>query len=600
MTLLDVVLLLSLPIINDAQEQPNKMYQTNQFNTTVSFRQNICGIQERYDTGEIPNLENALKGTELRTVNVISQYFRLGETGALDEEYPGLVAVLLDELARLGEFTWRNTYAVTPAPINGKTWTNLLQWTTETYDVSTDWWASSLVRMSLGVNFPEGWYDASIIMVGKKNKSSSDVFQMWVWLAPFDRWTWCLIVVTIVLSGYTYCLLEMIDTKSDRDQLQNSPLETIFLAAITFTTHFEFKPRTHPARLFTFSVSFWAMIMAAAYTANLASFLVVKHTPNLQLSSVEDAVRNRVRICVYGNTQAAEALKRVHPNARVIPKVKEEEIFEGVLQGDCVVALTTVSSWEFWERDANINGECNLEWIGRKFRNVAAGFATRADSGTLCSSLIKDVLNILFLKMKEEGFIEQAWNNHLAKTGIIDCQDPNLSKEDEIEDAAMNVKNMGGIFMLHLILSAAAIISALIHKWYDKFKSQRDKLAKGHTCVNTQNDILESNLDPLSSLNCVGGTLAELALVSGSQGSNSNMNGKKMEIINTINEQLAAQLAALVEISYQSKIVPDQSGRKNATVQIANDDVKQIHCQSKIVPDHSGRERECNNIDSQR
>eukprot|EP00588_Corethron_pennatum_P029704 CAMPEP_0194313844 /NCGR_PEP_ID=MMETSP0171-20130528/10691_1 /TAXON_ID=218684 /ORGANISM="Corethron pennatum, Strain L29A3" /LENGTH=567 /DNA_ID=CAMNT_0039068977 /DNA_START=114 /DNA_END=1817 /DNA_ORIENTATION=- len=557
MTLLTLVLLLSLPFNYDAQELPNKTYQTNQFNTTVTFRQNVCGIQERYNRGEITNLENALKGTELRTVNAISQYFRLDETGALDEEYPGLTAVLLDELARLGEFAWRDTYAVTPAPIKGKTWTHLLQWTSETYDVSVDWWANSLHRMSLGVNFPTGWYDASIIMVGKKNKSSSDAFQMWAWLAPFDLWTWCLILVTIVLSGFTYCLLEIIDTDSDRDHLHDSPLESIFLAAIAFTTHFEFKPRTHPARLFTFSVSFWAMLVAAAYTANLASFLVVKQTPQLQLNSVEDAVRNRVLICVFENTDADEALKRAYPNAKVIRKVTEAEIFESVLQGDCAVAITTVSSWEFWERDANTNRECNLEWIGRKFRNVEAGFATRADSGTFCTSLIKDVLNILFLKMKDEGFIEQAWKNHLARIATIDCQDRNLRKEDEI-NATMNLKNMGGIFALHLILSAAAIISALMYKLYGKFKPQRDKLAKADICFDTQHDLQQSNLNSISSLNYARGRLAELALASGSQESDSNMNEKQMEIINTIHEQLAV----LVEVSCQSKIVPDHSGRR--------------------------------------
>ena len=95
-------------------------------------------------------MEDALEGLELPTVNVISQYFRLNEeTGALDGDYPGLTSVLLDELARRAEFTWRDSYAVTSEPNieRRRNWTELLQWTAETYDVSLDWWAHSISRM---------------------------------------------------------------------------------------------------------------------------------------------------------------------------------------------------------------------------------------------------------------------------------------------------------------------------------------------------------------------------------------------------------------------------------------------------------------------
>lgn len=167
--------------------------------------------------------------------------------------------------------------------------------------------------------------------------------------------------------------------KSDRGISKNRPMETIFLAAITFTTQFDFSPRTHPAWLFAFSLSFWAMLVTAAYTANLSSFLVVKNTPTLQINSVTDAVRSGLPICVFKGTQADEALESAYSNANLIRKDSDDKIFEGVLQGDCTVAVTTVSSWGFWERDASINENCNLEWIRRTFRNVLVGFATKAD-----------------------------------------------------------------------------------------------------------------------------------------------------------------------------------------------------------------------------
>lgn len=64
---------------------------------------------------------------------------------------------MLDELARRARFTWRDSFAVfAEVPIAGKTYTELL----------------SVNGMSLGVSFPEGWFDSSISLVGSKQDSN--------------------------------------------------------------------------------------------------------------------------------------------------------------------------------------------------------------------------------------------------------------------------------------------------------------------------------------------------------------------------------------------------------------------------------------------
>eukprot|EP00550_Attheya_septentrionalis_P005091 CAMPEP_0198283400 /NCGR_PEP_ID=MMETSP1449-20131203/2997_1 /TAXON_ID=420275 /ORGANISM="Attheya septentrionalis, Strain CCMP2084" /LENGTH=577 /DNA_ID=CAMNT_0043979985 /DNA_START=22 /DNA_END=1755 /DNA_ORIENTATION=- len=455
-----------------AQEQPSALYQTENFNTDVMFRQSVCDLHEQYDAGN-RSLENALEGLELRVVVGTNQYFQL-TNGTIDEDYPGLTARLLDELAGRGKFTWRNSFAVsTFVPTENKTWTELLKWTTDTYDVSATWWAQSVDRLALGVSYPEGWYDASIIMVSKKNSDSSK-FDPWSWLDPFASGVWIMIGVTIIFSGLVYWFLERIDHKSDKRSLHNSPLESIFLAGILFTSHFLFHPRTHAARLFSLSLAFWALLTGAAYTANLASFLVVQNSPKISISSVDAAVKMNVRICIFESTQADEAFTKAYPlYTNIIRKQEEEEIFLGVASGECTVAVTTVSSWRFWERNVDINDNCHMDWIGRIFMFVSAGFATTSDSGTLCTSLIRDVLNFHFGKMKEEGVLELLWEDHLKRTATIDCQYDTLPAGGEDSSSQLDLSNMGGIFIFHFALSILAIIVALIRKVYDE-KKKRD------------------------------------------------------------------------------------------------------------------------------
>ena len=99
-------------------------------------------------------------------------------------------------------------------------------------------------------------------------------------------------------TGVAYFLLERLNVETDERQLEKDALTAIFLSAITFTSHFEFKPQTHPARLLSFSWTLWTLIMASAYTANLASFLVSRHQVNFSVNTLEDALKSNIPVCV--------------------------------------------------------------------------------------------------------------------------------------------------------------------------------------------------------------------------------------------------------------------------------------------------------------
>jgi hypothetical protein len=123
-----LVLLFALVARAVAQEAPNKIYQTNQFNTSQEFRQDFCERYRSVADGEL-ELSSALKGVAIRSVLVLSEFNNIVD-GKIDEDYPGLECVLLDELCKRAGCTWRDTYAITgPDPIEGKTWTEVLTWT---------------------------------------------------------------------------------------------------------------------------------------------------------------------------------------------------------------------------------------------------------------------------------------------------------------------------------------------------------------------------------------------------------------------------------------------------------------------------------------
>ena len=75
------------------QESPT--LNINQFNTSITYRTDVCERHDQYLKGEI-SFRDALKGLNLSVAMRANQYFQLSENStSIDEEYAGLTGVLL-------------------------------------------------------------------------------------------------------------------------------------------------------------------------------------------------------------------------------------------------------------------------------------------------------------------------------------------------------------------------------------------------------------------------------------------------------------------------------------------------------------------------
>lgn len=247
-------------------------------------------------------------------------------------------------------------------------------------------------RRELGITFPENWFKSDIIMIAKKNEQTGSNNHFWqilfAWSNPFSIGVWLLIMFTIFSSGFIYWLMEKLDPETDDINYQkkaNNPGRHTFFAAQTFVGHFEFKPRTRAARLFSFSMSFWALIIGASYTANLASFLIWRNPETTSVNNLEEAIYRDFRLCTTKGFSSETIVMRDFPQATFIQKESEFETYEGVRKEICDVAITERDSWRSHEKNSEFNGECNLEWVGREYIDLSSGFATRSDSGILVS-----------------------------------------------------------------------------------------------------------------------------------------------------------------------------------------------------------------------
>ena len=447
------------------------------------FRTNVCARQSDIDNGYAV-LRSALRGLNLTVaianyqVPTEDQLFSLSPEGTIKQNDPGLFVVLLDELARRSGFQWRNTYSAIDSGISeNMTWTDSLLWQVHHFDISADYWGSNADRLARGVAFPRGWYDGQVVLVQSMTGRSEDEISWWSFLLPFDRNVWLAIVGAIIFTGLMYLLLERLDTDSDERELASRPWVSIFIASLTFTRHFEFRPKTNPARLLSFSWTFWSLIIASAYTANLVGFLVARHKSfnNVVVGTLEDALRHNTPVCVMRSSIMDEFVSRRYPDMVVVRKDTERAMFDALRlpwyqsnQG-CGAVITLKGIYQTYKHNKEVNWDCSLRTENRVIRTLPTGFANAVDAGTYCTSLISTVLNLHMTEMINDGFVATAFQNHLQKLSTINCSLHADTTTDIGEDQyRLSMKDMAGIFIVHGCSMVVAVLYAAYHRWRKK------------------------------------------------------------------------------------------------------------------------------------
>jgi len=455
---------------------PNPALVTTQFNTTANFRQNFCDLQDLYDSSQRSiELRKVLQGKSLNVViGNSTDFMNFKPDGSIDERDPGLFVTLLDELARRGEFSWRDTFVLVDPPPPDKTYTDLLLWQTETYDLTVDWYLATTMRQALGVSFPRGFYDASIIIIGTVDESANrSKFSLFSWCQPFTIGVWLSLLGTLLVSAFVAILLEenntrqsMFNRNSFRSKFNSwSITSNLYKSFMAFTGHLDMQPNTRPGAIVSLSLSFFAVLMLSAYTANLASFLVIENsTTRAEIEEIADIVANGMSMCVIKDGAKHEILKDFYPNAKFVTSTTEEAVYLDLGNGMCDYAISGVSAWREFERKQSANAGCKLIRVGRIFKNQDAGFATASDAGIKSTSLVRDIMNILFLEMYDDGFVEDSWDDHLRKTSDLEnvqCLEEDTSNENV---GTLDMTNLGGIFVFHFMFMGIALILVLLGK----------------------------------------------------------------------------------------------------------------------------------------
>jgi len=487
------LLLLPLLLLRTAAAQEAPAFTTAKFENVETHRTNLCDRHRMVYLDEI-SLPNALAGLELSVVltdyidPLNQELFSLNEDGVIAPDRPRLFAQVMDELAQRAGFSWRNSFGVVP-PINSetdgnRTWSDLLEWEVRTYDIAMGRWDRTSARVGNGISFPEGYIDSSVILVQSQNSNNASR-NVWSFLDPFTTTLWLLIGLSLVVSGLLYYFLERLDPMSDAQDIEQHPGSAIYYSFTTFTGHNEFSPRTGAAKLMVFSMTLWALITAAAYTANLASFLVARNQPESTFRSVQEAVLVKAPICLQGGASLDEYVSETYPSATLVRRDTGKDATMSLTGGECDIALLPHSDYDTFRRDEELNSDCSLVWTGTVEKYVPSGLATAVDTGAYCTSLISHVLDFHILEMKTEKFFDRVLEEYHSRIGDQNCLADSAAAAAALDESggedtfSLSIEEMSGIFIVHFTISGIALLIATVKYFSVRRKTRLESVDDG-------------------------------------------------------------------------------------------------------------------------
>ena len=143
---------------------------------------------------------------------------------------------------------------------------------------------------------------------------------------------------------------------------------------------------TNSQRIFTFSWSFFVLIITSAYTANLASFLVNATNAKFSVNSIKAATEAGIPLCTFRGAFTEASIRSKYPGINLQSAPIAGGIYTELNSEKCDLLADTAGNWAGRQRDASVNLGCNLEWNGIVQHSNYAGLMMKCMSS--CSRFL--------------------------------------------------------------------------------------------------------------------------------------------------------------------------------------------------------------------
>jgi hypothetical protein len=304
---------------------------------------------------------------------------------------------------------------------------------------------------------------------------------------------WWAILGTIAFSAFFMMFIEYLEGKRDGRSMTSWFGDHLYLSNMAFSQNFAYQnPRSGAGRVFLSSFAFWAMLIGATYTANLAS-LLVENALSSEVSSIKGAMEAQLSICIHDGSASETIVKSLFPKIQTYDKVVKcstpAEMYRQLRVGGCNLLVGTRQEFQIYKIQEKFG--CGLLQVGDELHISSANFAIKFDPLN-CDSVLAYVMNIHLHAMAVDGNMTELWD------GYIDAiEDTCVSENDDEERRrrlakggggggaseaeavtggdvnALQIKGMSGVFLFHGGGTVFALLLAVYAHFRRRYKKKK-------------------------------------------------------------------------------------------------------------------------------
>eukprot|EP00929_Paragymnodinium_shiwhaense_P076180 TRINITY_DN39114_c0_g1_i2.p1 TRINITY_DN39114_c0_g1~~TRINITY_DN39114_c0_g1_i2.p1 ORF type:complete len:569 (+),score=73.96 TRINITY_DN39114_c0_g1_i2:338-2044(+) len=359
-----------------------------------------------------------------------------------DGEWSGFHYDLMKELATRGGFDFQFHYHPKSDDMG---WSDWLYETIELYDVSVEYWLPTPGRMARGAFPTFGIVDTSSLFAAHTRTPEKST--NWLsFLSPLSIEVWLLFLSLAALTAVAYMFAEW---NADGSDLGDTPADKVydsfFFSFVTVTGASTFSPKTWGGKLIAWSWAWCVLLAVSAYTANLAAFLIIKPGSENPFDSLDAALAGGKSVCVWKGTPQEEYLDMYignhFPSYRALRQTSKHPM-QALVDGDCDAALAAKIEVEVAQETLQMNPCCTLGQVGGDLTFTEGSWMINNDYQT-CSMLVRDVLYLHSVAVKESGFLSQLHEEYVSKKSDQHCYTEDVVK-DRCPDGVTPVDSSGG------------------------------------------------------------------------------------------------------------------------------------------------------------
>ena len=271
---------------------------------------------------------------------------------------------------------------------------------------------------------------------------------------------WFTIVAVTVLTSALYFWLEAAENENDVPPEASLAVKlsgVLYLGAAQIAGGEGFAPQTGWGKMLILSYSFFVLLSVSAYTASLATSLIVSAGVSIAYKDFDDAVGKGARACVMANTAMSEFIEAAYPTADLVPVTADP--YGALALGECDLAVSTKQpEYDFAVVGGpGTNPGCALMPVGGArsvIKTYGGGWMTAVDYSDKCTSLIADALGYWLINVDLDGTVARLYSEMEARKTLKPC---GADVDDGGDEATqLSVDQMSGVFLLHGFVSACS------------------------------------------------------------------------------------------------------------------------------------------------